>query len=128
MFQVTTLIGDAEKVEKELIKSPPPSKADIETAKALVKEKGEVVAQLKYAKAGKAEITASVAELNKAKENLSMLEERSKLKPGIPQKDGKIHYSQDIFSRQAFLTVFGQLQVETYASAVSSVYAFGPTF
>ena len=68
MFQVTTLIGDAEKVEKELIKSPPPSEADIEAAKALVKEKGEVVAQLKSAKAGKAEITASVAELNKTKE------------------------------------------------------------
>ena len=128
MFQVTTLIGDAEKVEKELIKSPPPSEADIEAAKALVKEKGEVVAQLKSAKAGKAEITASVAELNKTKENLSRLEERSKLKPGILQKDGKIHYSQDIFARQAFLTVSGQLQVETYACAVSSVYTFGPTF
>ena len=124
MFQVTTLIGDAEKVEKELIKSPPP----LEAAKALVKEKGEAVAQLKSAKAGKAEITASVAELNKAKENLLRLEERSKLKPGIPQKDGKIHYSQDIFTRQAFLTFSGQLQVETYACAVSSVYTFGPTF
>ena len=86
------------------------------------------VAQLKSAKAGKAEITASVAELNKAKENLSRLEEQSKLKPGIRQKDGKIHYSQDIFSRQTFLTVSGQLQVETYACAVSSVYTFGPTF
>ena len=42
------------------------------------------VAQLKSAKAAKTEITASVAELNKAKENLSRLEERSKLKPGIP--------------------------------------------
>ena len=128
MFQVTTLISDAEKVEKELIKNPPPSEADIEAAKAVVKEKGEAVAQLKSAKAGKAEITASVAELNKAKENLSRLEERSKLKPGIPQKDGKIDYSQDFFARQAFLTVSGQLQVETYACAVSSVYTFGPTF
>ncbi|CBI27958.3 unnamed protein product, partial [Vitis vinifera] len=62
------------------------------------------------------------------KENLSRLEERSKLKPGIPQKDGKIDYSQDFFARQAFLTVSGQLQVETYACAVSSVYTFGPTF
>ena len=128
MFQVTTLISDAEKVEKELIKNPPPSEADIEAAKALVKEKGEAVAQLKSAKASKGEITASVAELNKAKENLSRLEERSKLKPGIPQKDGKIDYSQDFFARQAFLTVSGQLQVETYACAVSSVYTFGPTF
>ena len=66
---------------------------DIEAAKAIVKEKGEAVAQLKSAKAGKAEITASVVELDKAKENLSRLEERSKIKPGIPEEDGKIDYS-----------------------------------
>ena len=128
MFQVTTLISDAEKVEKELIKNPPPSEADIEAAKALVKEKGEAVAQLKSAIASKGEITASVAELNKAKENLSRLEERSKLKLGIPQKDGNIDYSQVFFASQAFLTVSGQLQVETYACAIGSAYTFGPTF
>ncbi|GLU09997.1 hypothetical protein SLE2022_268280 [Rubroshorea leprosula] len=43
-------------------------------------------------------------------------------------KNGKIDYSQDFFARQAFLTVSGQLQVETYACAVSNVYTFGPTF
>lgn len=128
MFQVTTLISEADKAEKELIKNPPPSEAEIEAAKLLVKEKGEAVAQLKSAKASKADITASVAELTKAKEKLSKLEERFKLKPGIPQKDGKIDYDHDFFARQAFLTVSGQLQVETYACAVSSVYTFGPTF
>ncbi|TXG49857.1 hypothetical protein EZV62_025732 [Acer yangbiense] len=77
MFQVTTLINEAERVEKELIKNPdPPS------------DKAE----------------------------------------GIPRKDGKIDYGQDFFGRQAFLTVSGQLQVETYACAVSNVYTFGPTF
>ena len=69
-----------------------------------------------------------MAELDKAKENLSWLEERSKLKPGIPEEDGKIDYSQDFFAHQAFLTVSGQLQVKTYACAVSSVHTFGPTF
>lgn len=128
MFQVTTLINDAEKVEKELIKNPPPSEADVEAAKLIVKEEGEKVAQKKEAKASKAEIKAAVDELNKAKENAAKVEERSKLKPGIPQKDGKIDYAQDFFARQAFLTVSGQLQVETYACALSSVYTFGPTF
>ncbi|XP_044462007.1 asparagine--tRNA ligase, cytoplasmic 1-like [Mangifera indica] len=128
MFQVTTLISEAEKIEKELIKNPSPTEADVEAAKLVVKEKGEVVAKLKSEKASKEVISASVAELTKAKENLSKLEERSKLKPGIPQKDGKIDYSQDFFARQAFLTVSGQLQVETYACAVSNVYTFGPTF
>ncbi|XP_022754922.1 asparagine--tRNA ligase, cytoplasmic 1-like [Durio zibethinus] len=128
MFQVTTLISEAEKLEKELIKNPPPSEADIEAARQLVSERGEAVKQLKAAKASKEDIGASVAELNKAKESLLKLEERSKLKPGIPLKDGKIDYNQDFFARQAFLTVSGQLQVETYACAVSNVYTFGPTF
>ncbi|XP_031258902.1 asparagine--tRNA ligase, cytoplasmic 1-like [Pistacia vera] len=128
MFQVTTLISEAEKIEKELIKNPPPTEADVEAAKLVVKEKGEAVAKLKSEKARKEAISASVAELTKAKENLAKVEERSKLKPGIPQKDGKIDYLQDFFARQAFLTVSGQLQVETYACAVSNVYTFGPTF
>ncbi|XP_047337626.1 asparagine--tRNA ligase, cytoplasmic 1 [Impatiens glandulifera] len=128
MFQVTTLINESERIEKELITNPPPSEADVEAAKLIVKEKGEAVAQLKSAKASKVEITAAVAELSKSKENLAKIEERSKLKPGLPKKDGKIDYSQDFFARQAFLTVSGQLQVETYACALSSVYTFGPTF
>ncbi|CAH2064848.1 unnamed protein product [Thlaspi arvense] len=128
MFQVTTLINQSEKLERDLIANPPPTEADIEAAKLIVKERGEAVAQLKAAKASKEEIVASVAELNNAKGNLARTEERSKLKPGLPKKDGKIDYSEDFFGRQAFLTVSGQLQVETYACGLSSVYTFGPTF
>lgn len=51
------------------------------------------------------------------------------LKPGLlPTKDGKIDYSQDFFGRQAFLSVSGQLQLESYACALGSVYSFGPAF
>ncbi|KAI9119064.1 hypothetical protein K1719_009739 [Acacia pycnantha] len=128
MFQVTTLFSEAEKLEKELLENPPPSEADIEAARALVKEKGDVVSQLKSSKASKQEISASVDELKKAKESLSKLEERSKLRPGIPKKDGKTDYTRDFFARQAFLTVSGQLQVESFACSLSSVYTFGPTF
>ncbi|QGX41425.1 asparagine--tRNA ligase [Permianibacter aggregans] len=42
--------------------------------------------------------------------------------------DGKPDYSQDFFGREAFLTVSGQLNAETYAMAMSKVYTFGPTF
>ena len=42
--------------------------------------------------------------------------------------DGKVDYSQDFFGREAFLTVSGQLNVETYCCALSRVYTFGPTF
>ncbi|VAH14399.1 unnamed protein product [Triticum turgidum subsp. durum] len=129
MFQVTALFSQAEKVEKELKENPAPSEADVEAAKLVVKEKGDAVAQLKAAKASKQEITAAVSVLTKAKENVLRVEERSKLKPGLPLKDdGKIAFENDFFKRQAFLTVSGQLQVETYACALSNVYTFGPTF
>ena len=42
--------------------------------------------------------------------------------------EGKIDFSQDFFGREAFLTVSGQLNVETYCMALSKVYTFGPTF
>ena len=42
--------------------------------------------------------------------------------------DGKTDFSRDFFGREAFLTVSGQLNVETYCLAMSKVYTFGPTF
>lgn len=47
----------------------------------------------------------------------------------LPKNDqGKVDYSQDFFGKHAYLTVSGQLNVETYACAYSKVYTFGPTF
>ncbi|MCC6875510.1 MAG: asparagine--tRNA ligase [Sandaracinaceae bacterium] len=43
-------------------------------------------------------------------------------------EDGKIDFDKDFFGREAFLTVSGQLNVETYCCALSKVYTFGPTF
>jgi len=40
----------------------------------------------------------------------------------------KPDFTQDFFGKEAFLTVSGQLNVETYAMALSKVYTFGPTF
>ncbi len=42
--------------------------------------------------------------------------------------EGDIDYTQDFFGREAFLTVSGQLNVETFCCALSRVYTFGPTF
>jgi asparaginyl-tRNA synthetase len=42
--------------------------------------------------------------------------------------DNRIDYAQDFFGRETFLTVSGQLNVETYCMALSKVYTFGPTF
>ncbi len=47
----------------------------------------------------------------------------------IPRnEDGSIDYTQDFFGKPAHLTVSGQLNVETYATALTRVYTFGPTF
>ncbi|EON90038.1 asparagine--tRNA ligase [Plesiomonas shigelloides subsp. oncorhynchi] len=47
----------------------------------------------------------------------------------LPRTDkGTVDYSEDFFGKEAFLTVSGQLNVETYACALSKVYTFGPTF
>jgi asparaginyl-tRNA synthetase len=39
-----------------------------------------------------------------------------------------VDYGRDFFGKRAFLTVSGQLEAETYATALSRVYTFGPTF
>lgn len=41
---------------------------------------------------------------------------------------GQIDFGEDFFGRQAYLTVSGQLNVESYCLALSKVYTFGPTF
>jgi len=43
-------------------------------------------------------------------------------------EEGKVDFHKDFFGREAYLTVSGQLSVETYACALSKVYTFGPTF
>jgi len=42
--------------------------------------------------------------------------------------EGRTDFGQDFFGRETFLTVSGQLNVETYCCALSKVYTFGPTF
>jgi asparaginyl-tRNA synthetase len=43
-------------------------------------------------------------------------------------KEGAVDFTKDFFGRETFLTVSGQLNVETYCLALSKVYTFGPTF
>lgn len=47
----------------------------------------------------------------------------------LPRDDeGNVDYTEDFFGKETYLTVSGQLNVETYACALSKVYTFGPTF
>ena len=41
---------------------------------------------------------------------------------------GDVDFSRDFFGKKAYLTVSGQLNIETYCLALTKVYTFGPTF
>ena len=43
-------------------------------------------------------------------------------------EDGKINYDNDFFGKQTSLTLSGQLEGELGATALGSIYTFGPTF
>lgn len=47
-----------------------------------------------------------------------------------PPRDeqGHVNHKEDFFGKETNLTVSGQLEVETYALALSETYTFGPTF
>jgi len=44
------------------------------------------------------------------------------------KETNKPDYTKDFFGKPAFLTVSGQLNGEMYATALSRIYTFGPTF
>lgn len=47
----------------------------------------------------------------------------------LPRKDdGKVDFEQDFFGKETNLTVSGQLEGEIFATALTNIYTFGPTF
>lgn len=48
--------------------------------------------------------------------------------PRKADNPGEINFEEDFFGKQTNLTVSGQLEAETFATAFSDVYTFGPTF
>lgn len=43
-------------------------------------------------------------------------------------EEGEVDFDKDFFGKESFLTVSGQINVESYACSLSRVYTFGPTF
>ena len=126
MFQVTTLLSGAD--SKEALE--PTVSADALGAKrAEVSECGSGIKALKEGGAEPKEVKSAVKTLEKLKRELSEMETASRKIGGLQRTEaGGIDYSEDFFGGKTFLTVSGQLQVETYACALSNVYTFGPTF
>lgn len=50
------------------------------------------------------------------------------LEAHTPSHSFNIDYSNDFFGKPTYLTVSGQLEGEAYATALSRIYTFGPTF
>ena len=48
--------------------------------------------------------------------------------PNLKWEDWKVDYSNDFFGKHASLTVSGQLEWETFATAFGKIYTFWPTF
>jgi len=46
----------------------------------------------------------------------------------IPKENSNIDFKKDFFEKPAYLTVSGQLEGELFATALSNIYTFGPTF
>eukprot|EP01147_Barroeca_monosierra_P003311 gene3311-5999_t len=125
MFQVTTLFAQA----SELMATPMPSSEEINAAEFTVETQTKAVQTMKDEKRNKKTIKEGVAHLNEAMQKLSILRERVSTQNGVPcTADGKIDFEKDFFGRQAYLTVSGQLQGESYACSMGNIYTFGPTF
>ena len=131
MFQVTTLLSDAEKGEQQNV-----DPQELEAAKEQVALQGTKVKELKAAAAAEPESKdlekkskKEVKRLLQMKKSLEELEEKTRIVNGIQYKeDGSVDYSKDFFGRKSYLTVSGQLNGEYYACALSNIYTFGPTF
>ncbi|MEO1008819.1 MAG: asparagine--tRNA ligase [Planctomycetota bacterium] len=50
------------------------------------------------------------------------------ISPPLTEDKGDVDWREDFFGKPSFLTVSGQLNVETYCCALGRVYTFGPTF
>ncbi|MEL3908425.1 MAG: asparagine--tRNA ligase [Treponemataceae bacterium] len=50
------------------------------------------------------------------------------LEKKLSPSDFKLNYADDFFGKKTYLTVSGQLEGEAYATALSRIYTFGPTF
>ena len=134
MFQVTTLLPDPQKPIKDLKLIERVGQENEEEKKAeekpISKNLAKKLAKKNKQKSGVAgEGDAAKADGAEAAGDAAAPEEEKKEEaPLIPFEDRKLNYRQDFFKKPAFLTVSGQINVETYACGMGDVYTFGPTF
>lgn len=102
----------------------------LETVKAALREKSNLVENLKRSDSNREALVAAIQDLKKTNELQSQLEaRRGKTKLASSFKaHSKVDSSDEFFSCQTYLTASGGLHLETYACALGNVYSFGPRF
>ena len=116
MFQLTTLLSQAEKEGKK----PLPTPAELDAAVAAVAARTAEIAHWREKKEKK-KVKAAESALAEAEATLKTLKDNSVSLGGHPRSfdTGDIDYKQDFFGRPAHLTVSGQLEAEVYACALT---------
>ncbi|KAK9057465.1 hypothetical protein SSX86_022300 [Deinandra increscens subsp. villosa] len=129
IFQVSTSRFSAKEHKKEEPVSMDDTKhIDLETIKLSIAEKSKKVEELKRSDSNKEALAAAVQDLHKTSLLAAELEARSKSKSRSKSKTENVKEDDGFFSNQAFLTTSGSLHLESCASALGNVYAFGPRF
>jgi len=135
MLQVTTLMPDAQKPVssmKLIERVGQENEEEKGEEKGISKKLAKKLAKKNKQKGGDAPATGDAAATGEAPATdapaQAAPEEEKKEAPLIPLEERKVDYRSDFFRKPSFLTVSGQINVETYACGMGDVYTFGPTF
>ncbi|KAI3676349.1 hypothetical protein L1987_85955 [Smallanthus sonchifolius] len=124
-FEVSTSTFSAKESKiEEPVSADDTEIVSLETIKLLIDEKSKKVEELKRSDSNKEALAAAEQDLHKINLLAAELEARSKSKSEIEGQNIENLF----FSNQAFLTTSGSLHLESFASALGNVYAFGPRF
>ncbi|XP_008792968.2 asparagine--tRNA ligase, cytoplasmic 2-like [Phoenix dactylifera] len=124
MFHVTTLFSKSDDMEK-LMTTDDHERVDLEVVKAAIKDKSKRIEELKRSDSNREALLDAQRDLQKANELALQLDKRQK---STSLKIKEVNFSNDFFSRPAYLSFSTGLHLESYACALSSVYTFGPIF
>ena len=132
MFQVTTVLPEhnASITQAKLQTHNKVAKPEAEV-KAIMDAKAKAKAEQEAAKAAAAAAAGKKVKDKKKKkgdDEDKPTEEDLYNFEAVPLDQQKLDYTKDMFGKPAFLSVSGQLNVETLAVGLSDCYTFGPTF
>ncbi|PWA61443.1 asparaginyl-tRNA synthetase 2 [Artemisia annua] len=130
-FRVSTSNFSSKEVDGEgPVSMDDTANVSLDTVKHSLVEKIKKVEELKRSDSNKEALIAAVQDLHKTNLLAEELEARSKSKSKSKahSKTKSVKTHGEFFSNQAFLTTSGSLHLESCASALGNVYAFGPRF